>query len=143
MHYTCAIQKPFATRCQILTFATLAATLLFEMRGLLNDLSTARSRTRGAVQTSRITLDGGILASLPGAWPTDPYAEPTAKDIEPDLVLQGDQSSDSTSQNQTRHPHIRRRRVDPKAGGIVPSPRWYARNRRLPRAVRQRVCTGK
>ncbi len=146
MHYTCAIQKPFATRCQILTFATLAAALLFEMRGLVNDLSLVRSWTRGEVQTSGITLDGGILAGLPDAWPTDQCAQPTAKEAEPDLVLQTDRGSDLTTQIQARHPHLRRRRVDPKSGGIVPSPRWYARNRwlsRVPSASESALASNK
>ncbi len=64
MHYSCASHKPSATRSQLLIFSTLATALLFETRGLVDDLSMAEARASVRVQMSTMTLGGRMQPGL-------------------------------------------------------------------------------
>ena len=66
MYYPCAIHKPFATRCQLLTFCTLVTALLFETRGLMDDLNMAGTRASVGIQLNAMPL--GEAPSLPGLF---------------------------------------------------------------------------
>ena len=59
MQHSHAIRQTSKFQCQLLTCSTLAAALLFETRGLMDDLSMAGARATVRVQMSTMTLGSG------------------------------------------------------------------------------------
>ena len=62
MQHSHAIRQASKIRCQLLTFSTLAAALLLETRGLMEDLSMAGARATVRAQMSTMTLGGAHAA---------------------------------------------------------------------------------
>ena len=87
MHYSCAIHKPFATRSQLLILSTLATALLFETRGLVDDLSMAEAKASVRVRMSAMTLGGRMQPGLYDQWPTRSVSVPIEIEPDPNSVI--------------------------------------------------------
>ena len=134
MHYSCASHKPSATRSQLLILSTLATALLFETRGLVDDLSMAEARASVRVQMSTMTLGGRMQPGLYDQWPTRSVSEPI--EIEPDpnsVISSNDRDRGSTAQTDELPLHERRRRTDCRSVALLPFPKRYVRSRLLSR----------
>ena len=131
MHYSCAIHKPSATRSQLLIFFTLAAALLFETRGLVDDLSMAEARTSVRVQMSTMTLGGRMQPGLYDQWPTRSVSEPIEIEPDPNSVISNYRDRGSTAQTDELPLHERRRRTDRRSVALLPYSKRYVRSRFL------------
>ena len=98
MQHSHAIRQTSKIRCQLLTCSTLAAALLFETRGLMDDLSMAGARATVRVQMSTMTLGGRIQPGLHDRRPMPPEIEPIATKPDPGPVMSDDRGLDSTAQ---------------------------------------------
>jgi hypothetical protein len=133
MHYSCAIHKPSATRSQLLIFSTLATALLFETRGLVDDLSMAGARASVRVQMSTMTLGGRMQPGLYDQWPTRSVSEPIEIEPDPNSVISNDRDRGSTAQTDELPLHERRRRSNCRSVALLPFPKRYVRSRLLSR----------
>ena len=133
MHYSYAIHKPSATRSQLLIFSTLATALLFETRGLVDDLSMAEARASVRVQMSTMTLGGRMQPGLYDQWPTRSVSEPIEIEPDPNSVISNDRDRGSTAQTDELPLHQRRRRTNCRPVALLPFPKRYVRSRLLSR----------
>ncbi len=133
MYYVPTDHKQFASRCQCLTFSVLAAALLVETRGLLNDLCMARSRASLTFSSSGLAVDRGTHSGLSDSWPLASGFGPNAAENNSATTYSDDSGAGSTAQVQEWHPHHGHRRSDPKSTAAASAPRWSGRNRSLSR----------
>jgi hypothetical protein len=129
MRHSSAIRKPFVDRCDLLTFSVLAAALLFETWGLMDDLSMARARAAIRVQMSGRTPGGSIPPALPDPLAIPPETKPFATEPHPVPVLWDDQGLGSTAQADQRPDYLRCGRADHRSVAMLPYPKRYGRNR--------------
>lgn len=97
MYYSCAIHKPSASRCQLLTLSILGAALLFETRGLLDDLSPAGARASATIEMSTIAPGRGSQPGLFRQGPRPSEVEPIEMEPDPTQVISDDRTLDSTT----------------------------------------------
>ncbi len=133
MHYSCAIHKPFATRSQLLILSTLATALLFETRGLVDDLSMAEAKASVRVRMSAMTLGGHMQPGLYDQWSTRSVSVPIEIEPDPNSVILNNRDRGSTAQTDELPLHERRRRTNCRSVALLPFPKRYARSRLLSR----------
>ena len=131
MQHSHAIRQPSKIRCQLLTCSTLAVALLFETRGLMEDLSMAGARASDRAQMSTMTLGGRMQPGLHDQWPTRSIIEPIAAKSDPNPVTSDDRDRGSTAQTDELPLHGRRRRTDRVFITLLPYSKRYVRSRFL------------
>ena len=131
MHHSHAIRQASKIRCQLLTCSTLAAALLFETRGLMEDLSMAGARASVRAQMSTMTLGGSVQPGLHDQWPARCVIEPIAIKPDPNPLLSDDRDRGSTAQTDEMPLHGRRSRTDRRSVALLPYSKRCVRSRFL------------
>jgi len=131
MQHSDAIRQASKIRCQLLTFSTLAAALLLETRGLMEDLSMAGARATVRAQMSTMTLGGRMQPALHDQWPARSVIEPIAAKPDPNPVTSDDRDRGSTAQTDELPLHERRRRTGRGFIALLPCSKRYVRSRFL------------
>jgi hypothetical protein len=141
MYYLCPIHVPAATRCQLLTFSILVATLLFETTGLVHDLSMPGGRASVGVQMNTMTLGQIAQPEIHDQWPARSVVEPMAIEADPNPVMSDDRDRGSTAQKDQLPLHERRMRTNHRSVSLLPLPERYVRSRSLSRLQSSGACS--
>src|SRR5271157_5017999 len=128
MHPSHAIRQASKIRSQLLTCSTLAVALLFETRGLMEDLSMAGARASVRAQISTMTLGGSMQPGLHDQWPARCVIEPIAIKPDPNPVLSDDRDRGSTAPTNEMSFHGGRRRTARRSVAPLPYSRRYVRS---------------
>jgi len=116
---------------QLLTCSTLAVALLFETRGLMEDLSMAKARPGVSVQTSEMTFGGSMQPGLHDQCPAHSILEPSATKPDPNPVLPDDRDHGSTAPTDEMFFHGGRRRSARRSVALLPYSKHYVKSRFL------------
>jgi hypothetical protein len=131
MHPSHAIRQASKIRSQLLTCSTLAVALLFETRGLMEDLSMAQARATVRAETSTTTLGGSMQPKLDDQGPARPIIESLAMKPDPDPMLSDDGDHGSTAPTDEMSIHGGRRRTARRSVALAPYSKRYLRSRFL------------
>jgi len=141
MPHAHTVRQPSKIRCDLLTCSTLAVALLFETRGLMDDLSMAKARPAVSAQTSTTTPGGNMQPGLHDQWPAHSILKPTATNPDPYLLLSDNRDHGSTAPTDEMFSRGWRRRTARRSVALLPSSNRYVRSQFLSQLQSSGECS--